>query len=560
MRKVFVLLLIILFWNTFYSQVLLKEFNLKIHFPKDYNNQVDNIIPQQVSKKLSVTPNTSNFPLSNFVSDIIVVGDTIWFATGKGVSRTYTNGQTFDNFYGIDPFGKDDIPGMAVYKNFVVVSTATTTNAGGQSNVPTGTGIKVSSDYGQTWRTYPQPKDPRYDTSIVYGYWGPQQIQDTVYGLDVVVNQDNITYSVLITRKNLSSDSIVIWTASWAGELRKSIDYGAHFTRVLLPPDNLDSISYFHNSHYTFHYDPNDPPRGNNNHKAFSIAAENDSVIYVGTAHGINKSIDWGKSWKNYTYVNTGQGSGISGNFVVSLGIQRFGLNTIIWGASDIGDQNQGGGQQAGVSYSTNGGLNWANSLTQEAGFSHTLGFKDSIVYVCTDNGIWRSIFSPNNLTWAAPYIIYDEETRDQIHTNLFFAAASQNDSIWVGSGDGLARTREIGGPWIGKWKIFRAHQPLSSSSETYAAPNPFEPKIEVTRIFYNTGKASANVTIRIFDFGMNPVRVLIQNAPRTGSDFQFTAWDGTRDDGMQVANGVYFYRIEIDNDRKIWGKILVLQ
>jgi len=58
----------------------------------------------------------------------------------------------------------------------------------------------------------------------------------------------------------------------------------------------------------------------------------------------------------------------------------------------------------------------------------------------------------------------------------------------------------------------------------------------------------------------MNPVRTLIQNAPRTGTDVQFTAWDGTRDDGKLVANGVYFYRVQVDNNTMAWGKILVLQ
>ena len=66
-------------------------------------------------------------------------------------------------------------------------------------------------------------------------------------------------------------------------------------------------------------------------------------------------------------------------------------------------------------------------------------------------------------------------------------------------------------------------------------------------------------MTIRIFDFGMNPVKVLLQNAPRS-TGVQWTAWDGRRDDGMQVANGVYFYRIEVNNDLTFWGKILVLQ
>ena len=81
-----------------------------------------------------------------------------------------------------------------------------------------------------------------------------------------------------------------------------------------------------------------------------------------------------------------------------------------------------------------------------------------------------------------------------------------------------------------------------------------------MTRIFYVTSKTSSKVTIKIFDFGMNPVRTVIQNATRTGTTEQFTIWDGKNNDGYVTANGVYFYRIEIDEDTPIWGKIILMQ
>jgi flagellar hook assembly protein FlgD len=58
----------------------------------------------------------------------------------------------------------------------------------------------------------------------------------------------------------------------------------------------------------------------------------------------------------------------------------------------------------------------------------------------------------------------------------------------------------------------------------------------------------------------MNPVRTLIQNAIRNNPEELFTLWDGKNNNGNQVANGVYFYRVEIDSDTPVWGKILVLQ
>lgn len=550
MRRIVIIILLISFKFSF-AQTLPKEFRIN-QFAKFNIAQNQSDAPNKILRNIRFSPIESTVPISNFISDIIVIGDTIWFGTGKGISRTFNNGNSFQNYYGTAPFGEDDVSGLTVYKNYVVVATAISKKIDNET-FPAGTGIKVSSDNGNTWNAYPQPMETgtgRFDT-LQYG-------NNLITALKVLVDVNNLSYDVLVTKKNLGPDSLVIWITSWAGELRKSTDYGATFTRVILPPDNLDSI--YPGGNYTgnnaFSYDPT----VNDNHKCFSVEAENDSTIFVGTAGGINKSTDWGVSWRKYNYANTGTGNGISGNFVVDLSIQRYAQKTILWGATDIGG---GTGQQfAAISYTTDGGLTWGNTLgaSEESVFSHAVGFKDSLVYAATDNGIWRSYFTPPNFSWSKPSLIYDEEIKDWIRTDFFYAVDSQGDSIWVGSGDGLARTRDAGSPWTEKWKIFRAYRNIASNTETYSAPNPFSPDDEVTRIHYKTGKASATVTIRIFDFGMNPVRVLIQNAPRTGADVQWTAWDGKRDDGRQVANGVYFYRIEIDNDLTFWGKILVLQ
>jgi hypothetical protein len=125
-----------------------------------------------------------------------------------------------------------------------------------------------------------------------------------------------------------------------------------------------------------------------------------------------------------------------------------------------------------------------------------------------------------------------------------------------------LLRIVESGQPWTGKWKIYRALQEidLGSDLKTYSAPNPFSPDDEVTRFYYKTGKSQSKITIKIFDFGMNPVRTLIQNAVRANPNELYTSWDGKSNEGYRVANGVYFYRVEIDDDKPVWGKVIVLQ
>jgi hypothetical protein len=496
---------------------------------------------------VTVTPSTSKYPSSNFITDIIIAGDTVWFATGSGIMRTIDNFQNFQNYFGLSPFGDDDISGLSVNTNVVVTSTAISEEISGD-NVPVGTGIKVSTDYGLNWDSYPQPMDGLNDTIVIYG-------ANVLSALPVVVPQQNLSYDIAITKTQNDTNNFTIWITSFAGGLRKSTDYGNSWQRVVLPPDDLDSI-YISGVGYNFAINP----VVNLNHRAFTIEAANDSVLYVGTADGINKSTDWGISWRKYNFQNTDSNStgfGVSGNFVVNLGIQKYNGNEIVWGATRRAEDNR---EYDALSYSSNRGLNWATTLNniKPSGIS----FMDSLVYGLTEEGLWRAYFSIFN--WSKPGLIVDEETNDVLRTEMFYSGNHINDTLYFGSTDGMIRTKEYGQPWIGKWKIFRAVTPidLSSDIKTYAAPNPFSPDDEVVRIFYKTDKYTAKITIKIFDFGMNPARTVIQNATRSNTNLNefYTQWDGKSNNGFRVANGVYFYRIEIDDDDDVWGKILVLQ
>jgi hypothetical protein len=58
----------------------------------------------------------------------------------------------------------------------------------------------------------------------------------------------------------------------------------------------------------------------------------------------------------------------------------------------------------------------------------------------------------------------------------------------------------------------------------------------------------------------MQPVRTLIQNSSRLSGKEYDEIWNGKNDNGSIVANGVYFYRVEMSGQAPIWGKILVLK
>jgi len=544
MRK-YLFILSLLIANAGFSQSLRENIDFNI-IPSLLKNS-----PQESNRNGAntfmtlVTPNISKTPISNFITDILLNGDTVWIATGNGLMRTIDNFNSFQYYTGLDPFGEDDIAGFNLNRNVIAVATAVSQEINGES-IPVGTGIKISTDYGLNWSAYPQPVDTQADSTIIYG-------ANTLYALPVVVRQQNLSYDIAVTRTQNDLSNYTIWICSFAGGLRKTTDYGATWHRVLLPPDNLDSINV-NVTGYNFSLNPRD----NLNHRVFTITSPNDSTLYVGTADGINKSTNWGVNWRKYNFQNTdslGTGNGISGNFVVSLDVQRFNNKVVIWGATR---QAEATAEYDALSYSSNGGANWFSTLNDIK--PNGMSFKDSIVYGFTDAGIWRSLFGVFN--WAKPGIIYDERTKDQLRTNSFYAGNHTGDTLYFGSADGLLQTTELGQPWIGKWRIYREITPLDLSSDlkTYAAPNPFSPDDEVTRIFYKTNKQTAKITIKIFDFGMNPVRTVIQNATRTGADELFTAWDGKNDNGSRVANGVYFYRVEVDDDDAVWGKILLLQ
>jgi len=538
-----IILILLLFVNISFAQNIhrAEDFEL-IPFGKDFSTQLRSnpLFLNQI-----VVPNNSTTPISNFITDILLNGDTVWFGTGSGLMRTIDNFKSFQNYYGLAPFGTDDIAGFNLNRNVLAASTAVSQEINGES-VPTGTGIKVSTDYGLNWSAYPQPTDSQSDSTIVYG-------SNTIYALPVTVTQQNLTYDIAITKTQNDPSNYTIWICSFAGGLRKSTDYGATWIRVLLPPDDLDSINV-NDTGYTFTLNPRD----NLNQRVFTIAAVDDSTLYVGTAGGINVSNSWGVNWRNYKFQNTNpnaNNNGISGNFVVSLDVQKYDGNTIVWGATL---KAEFANEFDALSYTSNGGANWNNTLSGNK--PNGISFYRNIVYGYTNSGLWRSEFG--NFNWAKAGVIYDERTKDQLRTSQFYAGNHIGDTLFIGSADGLLQTQELGQPWIGQWTIYRSVTNIDLSSEllTYAAPNPFSPDDEVTRIYYKSPSTTSKVTIKVFDFGMNPVRTIIQNATRTGTEVLYTSWNGRNDNNQRIANGVYFYRVEINDDDPVWGKVILLE
>jgi hypothetical protein len=392
--------------------------------------------------------------------------------------------------------------------------------------------------------------DARGDSIVQYG------INDTVWVLPVLVPEQNVTFDVSIADN-------VVWTASWAGGLRKSTNNGQTWQRVLLPPDYLKAISpltqlWTYGAKDTLLLHPIYPhfdPRDNNNFLAFSVYAQDSDTIWCGTAGGINRSTDGGSSWVRFTHQN--ELKPILGNWVIAVGLQTIGSTHRVWTTNWKADDPN---EMYGVSYTDDGGLTWTNVLPGVKAYK--FAFKDSIAYIAGDDGIFRT--SDGGLSFSCFSTISDPSSHNILSNVSIYTVDVYHDTVFVGTADGLASTIDNATNVFGStWKIYRTYEQVGTANKTYAYPNPFSPAVEQVRIHYGASSTSAGtrtVTIDIFDFGMNRVRTLINDAPRDKNREFDEIWNGKTDGGDVVANGVYIYRVKSDDQDAIYGKILVIQ
>ncbi len=490
-------------------------------------------------------------PASNTIEDILVdENGTIWLGTSRGLSKSTDNGANWTNYYQTQAFGNEKVSKVGYHNGVIWAGTWHFVELFGESQVE-GSGLRYSTDNGNTWVKIDQPVDDPNDTTITYGI-------NTLGNLPVTVAVNNMPYDI-----DFTSDAV--WIATFAGGLRKSTDMGETWQKVVLPPDYLDEI----HPDDTLNFDLS-PSAGNLgfeenlNHRVFSIKVVNDNLIYVGTAGGINKSTDGGVSWTKFKHQN--QDQPISGNFIVELDYDYY-TNTVwaaTWKATDLAEF-------WGVSASSDGGESWQTFLPDVR--AHDFGFKyaysgetltNSQPMIATEDGVFRT--SNSGSTWIANPNPVDDQSGISLQSSSYRSVYGNylpdfSTDIWLGSLGGLAKINESTTSfWDGNWTVYIASQQLNEGLKAFAFPNPFSPDEERITIQYSTGGKDAEVTIRIFDFGMNLIRTVIQNASRSGAVAeQKDVWDGRDENGSIVPNGVYFYRIDVGSQEPVYGKIMVL-
>jgi photosystem II stability/assembly factor-like uncharacterized protein len=453
------------------------------------------------------TTNTSII-LGNGIVDILARDSLVWVATGFGLNKTASGGDSWKTFNSADYRAKGGISAMNYMDDSTLwIATAFDTTVSDGSELPAGGGLSYTRDSGKSWTHIPQPIDSRDSTEYK----------------PTTTNVQNLAYDLAVL------DS-TIWIACFGGGLRKSQDMGQTWQVVTTDGLSFAPLSYL-------------------NHRAFSIMVENDN-LWVGTAGGISKSADQGKTWRRFTHQN--QKYPIAGNFVVALAYQPY--TRTIWAATVETDTSE----LRAVSKSDNGGETWEVMLPGI--FAHNFAFNDSIVYVASDQGMFVSADAGRN--WYTLPPIKDFRNGEEILTNEFYSAAVSEEPpakrVWIGSADGLAATIDNGNHWY----VYRSYRSTTKPGvpAVYAYPSPFSPSRQGFIRFQYAITRAGEIEIDIYDFALDKVASIREyetNPNGTGRD-RSAKWDGLSDSGKVVASGVYFFRAKIEG-KVTWGKLVVI-
>ncbi len=148
----------------------------------------------------------------------------------------------------------------------------------------------------------------------------------------------------------------------------------------------------------------------------------------------------------------------------------------------------------------------------------------------------------------TCPHVVYQQKTVGQSTVNIAHVvngAEPEDDYYEVAYKQ--CDLDEMGGQQAARTTPVRIEPELFP-----AQPNPFN---RATTIRYQTGQAG-NVLLRVFDASGRVVRTLDNGSRKPG---RYTAtWDGTDARGRRVANGIYFYRLDLPAFRSVKKAVLM--
>ena len=158
-----------------------------------------------------------------------------------------------------------------------------------------------------------------------------------------------------------------------------------------------------------------------------------------------------------------------------------------------------------------------------------------------------------------------------QIYDILYVPSTDTSGLLWIASSEGLfLAENEVPEKSKGKLVLIRRAPPVRAGlKQTYARPGILttDGGESRTEFIYNLS-ADAKVTIKVYDYNMDLVKIVINNKPRKagkngGPEGRSTVinedyWDGKAPGGRKCAPGVYYYKITTNTGDRAFGKIVV--
>ena len=500
--------------------------------------------------------------LANSITNLEAAGSSIWI--GPYLNVSHDGGRNWqavnvDSLQGfINSVYSLDISNSSIWAGLGNQYSRT----GSQGEVQTineNRGLLYSSDGEHTW-SYRSPLAPADNDPSTTG------ILD--HPADSLIRYGSVTLSTLpITvaaqappwDMDYDSDQGTLWLAGQLAGIRRSTDLGRTWERIVLPPDTTRYLAPELGYQFPFAVQPVGIPQSlffGYNFQAFSVLLDSKGTVWAGTAGGLNRSIDDGVRWYHYTSED-----GLLGNWVISIEEQPLDAEfPAIWATNWPGI---GRSQRHGISVTRDNGASFGTALHGEK--CYDFAFDGPRIYVACDRGLYLSTDDGNTFLLKNNFTDRRNPSRSMRPGASVYSVTITDDAIWVGSADGLFKSIDQGNAW----QIFRTQVPLDPTGlpavipaeqvppvQTYAYPNPFSPSTDrLVRLRYDLAEPQT-VTIRIFDFGMNPVRELSSKGSAGANE---VVWDGTDRKGARLANGPYFYIIAAQ-EGTYRGKILIIE
>jgi photosystem II stability/assembly factor-like uncharacterized protein len=250
---------------------------------------------------------------------------------------------------------------------------------------------------------------------------------------------------------------------------------------------------------------------------ALKVDRTNSNIVYAGGYNGtLYKSTDAGNTW---FLSNTGLSGTIND---IKIGSTK--ANTIYAGSS------------SGVFKSTNAGSSWTNTGCTNVYDVLINPTNESEIYAATYTGVYKSTTGGGSWTAMNTGLVNANTTSLGIYSNNYLFAGTDGSGMY-------------------RWNIMvGADEQKTTGFKTMFTLGP-NPTTGLTKIDYQLAR-TGHVNLAVYDIQGRLVKTLANanQAPGVHS----AAWNGLDEQGISVASGIYFCRLDTGEEQMIQKLILV--